>query len=265
MSTNKQPHAWVHSLLQLEMGSLGLKAGWQILFEPEHHTGKRADISLRNGAAHLLVETRSISPSRDERNTSAFFLRMVGQLRDLKCQYNVYISGSVGAPLSSEAEEAEWLQQVEAAARSVARNGIRRLVSNSTGAQLEISREEMASETAKIEGAPMTEDIWGRLIERLHHKNDQAADAGPVWVRLDEYVGLWHLTSLQRMTLQERLDALVPALQNELASFPNLAGVILSPAVLWAGDAPSETLSARIERNGGLALYRDIVSERVLS
>lgn len=73
MSTSKQAHAWVHSLLQLEIAGLGLKAGWDILFEPRHFTGKRADVSLNNGATHLLVETRSMGPSRSMRSASAFF------------------------------------------------------------------------------------------------------------------------------------------------------------------------------------------------
>src|SRR2546422_5429456 len=100
-------------------------------------------------------------------------------------------------------------------ARSVAQNGIIRLVSNQTGGRLEISREQPTLETTKLEGDPVTEDGWGRLVARLNDKARQAKGAGPVWVRLEEISGLWHFTPLQGMTLQEKLGVLLPDLQKE--------------------------------------------------
>ena len=131
-----------------------------------------------------------------------------------------------------------------------------------------ISRETTTSGIVNLESAPVETNVGKRLIDRLNAKNDQAADGGLVWVRLEEYAELWQSTLFQGMPLSEKLDSLAPFLQNALASFPNLAGVILPPAVLWAGDAPSEALSARIERNGGIACaarYQGIASERASS
>jgi hypothetical protein len=48
--------------------------------------------------------------------------------------------------------------------------------------------------------------------------------AAPVWMCLDEYTGLWRFTQLQHVTLAQELDALAPALQEELEVFPHLAG-----------------------------------------
>ncbi len=87
--------------------------------------------------------------------------------------------------------------------------------------------------------------------------------AKPVWVRLDEYAGLWHFTPLQSMTLEEKLDALGPALQKELDTFPNLAGIILSPAVLWAGDNPSNSKRESFKRSGSIAVRCPIPGHRV--
>jgi hypothetical protein len=184
------------------------------------------------------------------------------KLLSLETQYAVHISGSLGNPLSPE-DGNQWLQEIEAAARSVAQNGIIRLVFNQAGGKLEIAREQMTSETIHLEGAPVTEDGWGRLVARLNDKARQAKDAGPVWVRLEEFSGLWHFTQLQSMTLEEKLDVLVPALQRELAIFPDLAGVILAPAVLWAGNVPQEGFDSRIERSGGFALRTPIPGHRV--
>lgn len=65
------------------------------------------------------------------------------------------------------------------------------------------------------------------------------------------------------MTLAEKLDALAPALQEELEAFPNLAGIILSPAVLWAGDIPSNSLRESFKRSGSFAVRCPIPGHRV--
>jgi hypothetical protein len=264
ISSNLEAINWIHSLLQLELASLGLKAGWQSQFEPELGNGHLADVCLTKEGNQLLVETVSLRISVREQEAQAFFHTLSMKLLSLETQYAVHISGSLGNPLSPE-DGNQWLQEIEAAARSVAQNGIIRLVFNQAGGKLEIAREQMTSETIHLEGAPVTEDGWGRLVARLNDKARQAKDAGPVWVRLEEFSGLWHFTQLQSMTLEEKLDVLVPALQRELAIFPDLAGVILAPAVLWAGNVPQEGFDSRIERSGvsRCALQsQGIVSER---
>lgn len=46
MVTDLQEIRWIHSLLQLELASLALKAGWQSQFEPKLRNGHAADICL---------------------------------------------------------------------------------------------------------------------------------------------------------------------------------------------------------------------------
>lgn len=82
-------------------------------------------------------------------------------------------------------------------------------------------------------------------------------------MRLEEYAGLWLFTPLQRMTLEDRLNVLTIALQESLEDFPHLAGVILSPVMMWAGTASGEAVSARFERAGGITIRCPIPGHRV--
>src|SRR5207245_1805789 len=81
--------------------------------------------------------------------------------------------------------------------------------------------------------------ILDRLIAILQDKNRRAeGSVTPVWVRLDEFAGLWKFTRFQGMTLAQTLDFFTGVLQKALVLFPHLAGVLLSPGVLWVGNAP---------------------------
>ena len=262
MRRNLDPINWAHSLLQLEVASLGLRAGWQIQFEPELGTGKSADVYLSKECIGLLVETVSMRQSDRERKAFEFFRRFSSQVQNLAWQHPVKIEGSLGEPLAGEAE-AQWFQEIEAAVRTTSFNGIAQEIRGPAEGRLIISKETTTTGMVNLEGAPVIEDTLGRLVARLRDKNRQAAGGGPVWVRLEEYAGLWQFTPLQRMTLQEKLDALTLVLQQELTSFSNLAGVILSPAVLWGGNVPQEAQRMRFENSGGIGLSCPIPGHRV--
>ncbi len=262
MCQSLQPSDWVHALLQMEVASLGLRAGWQIQFEPPLGTGKQADVLLTNESTKLLVETRSMRISDDERNADAFFFRILWKLQDLAWKYAVQFTGSIGSSLSPEAE-ISWLQEIEVAVRATVQDGVIRQVPSPMGGRVEVSKGTTMSGVGDLESTPVETDVGSRLIARLNEKNQQAEGAEPVWMRLEEHAGLWQSTLLQEMTLQEKLDSLALYLQEAMASYPNLAGIILSPAVLWASKAPPGVLSARIERNGGIALRCPIPGHRV--
>lgn len=262
MSQDLQESRWIHSLLQLELASLGLRAGWSSQFEPKLSTLNSADLCLTREASRILVETVAMRNSNRDRKALRFFQTMSQQLSALEVHYAVHISGQLGEPLSPE-EQAQWMQEIEAVAQSVARNGIIRLALNQRGGRLEIAREPSTLTTTKLEGVPVTENGWGRLVARLNDKANQTKGAGPVWVQLEELSGLWQFTPLQTLSLQAKLDRLLPDLQRELAAFPDLAGIILSPAVLWAGHVPLESRNARIERIGGTAVRVPLPGHRV--
>ncbi len=264
---NLDPINWVSVLLQLEIANLGLRAGWTIQLEPPLGTGRYADVRLTQDATQLLVETVSMRMSDNERKALAFFRRLSMQLMALEMQFGVRISGSLGDALPEQMETiAQWLNDCEEAARATAQDGISREIPGPNRSQVHIvhQTEAMEGESWGLTGIPVSEDTWGRLVARLQDKNRQAAGStAPVWVRLDEYSGLWHFTPLQNMTLAEKLDALAPALQMELEAFPNLAGIILSPAVLWAGNIPLSSLRENLKQSRGIAVRCHIPGYRV--
>jgi hypothetical protein len=255
---NPEPINWVSALLQLEVAGLGLRAGWQVQFEPKHRTDKKSDVLLTNGPARLLVETTTMRMSVMERKALAFFRRLLGRLRNLEWQYDVRISGSLGsASLENAEDKVQWLQDIEEAAGLTAQDGLSRQVPGPEEALLTVFRstEATAGEPWKVVGDPVEARILDRLIALLRYKNMKAqGSVTPVWVRLDEFAGLWQFTRFQGMTLAQTLSFFTNVLQEALASFPHLAGVILSPGVLWIGNTPPDSLVEWVEHNGSIAL-----------
>ncbi len=238
---NLEPMNWVSALLQLEVASLGLKAGWNVLFEPALGNGRLADISLTNGSTRLLVETTSMRMSVAERKALAFFDRLAWQLQLLGGQHDVRISGSLRGASPEHAESlALWLRGVAEAARATAQDSRSRQVPGPGEVLVTVFRptEETVGEPWGVEGDPIEAPLLDRLIALLRDKNRQAnGSATPVWVRLDESAGLWQMFRSQGMTLAQALEFLTEFLQQVLASFPHLAGVIVSPGISWVGYA----------------------------
>ena len=76
--------------------------------------------------------------------------------------------------------------------------------------------EATAGEPWGIAGDLVEARILDRLIAYLGDKNEQAKGSiTPVWVRLDEFAGLWQSTRYQGMTLAQTLDFLTGVLQGK--------------------------------------------------
>jgi hypothetical protein len=262
---NVQPITWVGALLQLEVASLGLQAGWTPEFEPSLGTARAADVCFTRGAARLLVETTSMRIADAERKALAFYRRLGWQLMNLRWQYDVRIAGFLGWSRAEE-EMKQWFREIEAAARITGQDGTTRQVAGPQEGLLTIFRptEATAGEPWEITSPTEEARILERLVARLQDKQEQArGSALPVWVRLDEYAGLWQTTRLVGMTLDELLSVLAPFLQQKLASYPALAGVILAPAVLWNGGVPWGEQRLQMERHGGRVVRCPLPGNRV--
>ncbi len=262
---NLQPITWVGALLQLEVASLGLQAGWTLEFEPSLGNTHSADVCFTRDSARLLVETTSMRMSDAERKALAFYQRLGRQLMNLEWQDGVRIMGFLGWSRAEE-EMKQWFREIEAAARITGQDGTTRQVAGPHEGLLTIFRptEAAAGEPWEITSPTEEARILERLVARLQDKQKQAkGSAMPVWVRLDEYAGLWQATRLVGMTLEELLTVLAPFLQQKLSSYPALAGVILAPAVLWNGGVPLEEQRLQMELHGGRAVRCPIPGNRV--
>ncbi len=263
---NLDPMNWASALLQFEVAGLALKAEWNVLFEPPLGNGRSADVGLTKGSTQLLVETTSMRMSVSERKALAFFDRLAWQLQLLEWQYDVRISGSLRSASPEYAEGLrQWLQDVAEAVRATAQDGLSRQVPGPGEVLVTVFRptQETVGEPWGVEGDPVEAPILDRLTALLRDKNRQAeGGSARVWVRSNESAGLWQIFRSQGMTLTQALAFLTDFLQQVLASFPSLAGVILSPGLSWSAYAPPDALVERVARSGGIALRCPIPGHR---
>lgn len=239
-----------------------MRAGWEILLEPGLGNGRPSDVRLTRGSTVLFVEATTIRVSDAERKAYARNERLFWQLYRLGSQHDVRISGRVSlAALEQDGTSALWLKKVEEAVSTTAEDGQDRPVPGPRGVLVRVFRPTGAAawESWGIEGDPVEAHIFGRLLGALKDKNDQAEGGlAPVWVRVDEFAGVWEFIREHGWTLAQALAFFTDYLQNELVFFPNLSGVILSPGLLPAGNAPPDSLVERVEYHGAIAIRRPV-------
>ncbi len=167
---NLEPINWGSAWLQFEVAALGLKAGWEVLFEPPLGSGRSADIRLTSGTTQLFVETTMMRMSVEERKALAVDRRLAWQLQSLEWQHDVRISGSVSRAALEEPDIREqWLQAVAEAARATAQDNRSRHVPGPAGVSVTVFRppEATIGEQWGIEGDPVEARILDRLIALL--------------------------------------------------------------------------------------------------
>lgn len=263
MQDYRDPVKWIHGVLQLEMAGLGLHAGWQASFEPPLGTGRFADVRLDSPSVSLLIETSSFRMSKRELQALELAEELTGRvmfgLHDIGMRHQVHISGDV-LELTPEVQTAEWLREVEVAAAATAHDGeAREIAAPSTGIVC-ITRDmvEGQSLTVSCPNPEAPPDPWARLAYKVREKAEQAAGSyQPVWVRLEEFAGIWLGLNQAQLTLTDKLTFLTPIARQLLEPYPSLAGIIVAPAALWAGNAETHRLQETIiRRDVGVAAVR---------
>lgn len=236
LRTDLRLDRWVSTLLQLEVAGLGLRAEWQIELERPLPNTKKSDVSLAKGQTKLLVETKALLLSGEEQEESEYFLQMSGALLQMALEYGVRITRTLGSHLPLDIQT-QWLQEIKEEVIKTADDGIKRVVQGPVDGQLEITKDETMPGISPMEGVLVETDVGKRLIDKLFKTNEQYENAGQAWVRVGDYGGLWHSSSLQGKTISEKLEILTPFLQQVLAIFPGLSGAIISPGV-WPTANP---------------------------
>jgi len=265
LRTNLQPITWVGGVLQLEIASLGLRAGWEVSFEPDLGQRRRADVALRHDDTTLLVETTSMKRSDAEQRALSTLHGISFRLAQIEATYNVRMGGVFGASQVPEELDA-WMLAIDQAAHATLQDGIPRQVEGPGGGSLRVyaTASDDTPDTLEITGPLVEARPVDRLVARLQDKNRQAEfSAMPVWVRLDEYAGLWEATRLQGQPLEDLLTELAPVVQRPLAMFSHLAGVVVAPATLWNTDPTGATLPVRSEEQGCLAVRCPLPGNRL--
>lgn len=258
LHNNPEPINWASALIQLEVAGLGLKEGWQVQFEPKHRTGKKSDVFVTNGSDQLLVETTVMRFSEDDRKTLALSHDLSMCLMSIESRYNIRISGWLSsAALKNTNDRAQCLQAIKDAAQATADGGSSYQVTRPGQALLTIFRptEETVYNRWEITGDTIGERPLERLIAILNDKNNQAkGSAIAVWLRIDEHAEMWQYLQMQGWTLVQIRDFFADFLQQELASFPYLAGVIISPGISWSTSNPPNLVVDRNENNESIVV-----------
>lgn len=252
MQTNLEAINWVHALLEFEVAGLALQTGWTASFEPKLASGRRGDVRLERGENIFFIEIVSMRMSDVEVQTLEAQRRLFSRIQDVTFREGVHLIGSIEG-LGPESDIEAWFGVLQSATTATARDGQPRRIAGPRGSSVEVKRDLNPGDSLTLTGPVVAADPWARLIARLNDKATQAAGSSAVWVRLEELAGIWHFTQLRTMSLQEKLGTLAPFLQRELTAFPGLAGVIVAPAVLWAGEVPAETVHEVVVSNDGSA------------
>jgi hypothetical protein len=241
MSQNLTVESWEHAQLQLNLAGLALRAGLGSAFETRLPNGKRADLRISAGSSTLLVEIVAWGFSDAQRKAARFFHELGYIVLGMEMQYGVEIRGSLGNVMAGEHIRV-WLQLLKTAAAQTAQDGVTRVVPGPNEGSLRVTKEPPTPGEATLEGAPVTTDIWGRLVARIEDKARQTKDSGPVWLCLADQAGFWMYSPFLQITLAEKLSFLTPLLQEILGALPHIAGIILSPGAMWTGAATLEAV-----------------------
>jgi len=255
MQHNLTVEAWTHALLQLEMAGLGLRADWQCTFEPDLGTGRQTDLRVENDSRVLMVEIVAMGPPNAWRDADKLFDEVMRRKVDIEMREGVYLSGSLGESAPPE-DLARWWAEIAATAALTGRDSAAHVVAGPTGGQIRISKDwDSAGSTV---GFPMTSDIGARLVARLQDKNRQVTTGieEPVWLRIEDHAGLWQFTELYHQSLPEKLVSLASYLRQELDAYPNIAGVILGPSVMWVDTIPDAVATPVADPAAGIAALR---------
>jgi hypothetical protein len=261
MANNFHPTAWTHALIQLEVANLALRDGWVSMFET-NVGGKKRDVRLVKDTETPLLEILSIGMANLEWEATQFFDAFLMQKLAIEMRHGVHVYGYLGHA-APEDITTQWLQEIDAAAGATARDGLDRWVPGGKEGNVRVTTAELGQGETLLEAASVTTDTWERLEARIKRKGDQTADAGRVWIRLDDHAGMWFFTPLARMSLAERLAVLAPKLREALQPYPHVAGIILSPGRMWAESTMQDETCELPGFEGVVALRRLLPVARV--
>lgn len=252
-TNNLEAVRWYHTLLQMEVASLGQKEGWQVQLELPYNkdTNNRSDVVLSRDGIRIEVDATALRLSERGRKKQAYD----NWLTTLSIQFGVNIVGQIGVPWCEGAKkERQWIHNVQRILLSVCRSGLSVIVESPKGGNLVFSKAAYGKTgMATIRDAYVREDIWKRIRATLNKKNTQVS-GNVVWLRIGEYAGLWYGSQYRDMTLEEKVENLSPLLQTELESFPHIAGVVLSPGILPIYYPEVQTPCKVFSSEGSIAL-----------
>lgn len=254
---NAEAVNWIHTLLQFEMAGLALRAGWSAAFETPLGSGKLSDVHLQGPAQTLLIEATSLRMWQREldalqkaRSLSGYV--MFG-IHDRAALRGVHVSGAVDTIADQRAAE-EWVQAAADAIEAIAEDGQDRDVTGPTAGKIHLSRNGAEGDSFSITEPLVPTNPFNRLHYIINQKAEQWENAPqPGWMRVAEEAGIWSILHAAQGSPEAKVEFLTLQIQQMLEPYPQLAGLIIAPAPMWAGNAPLDQLRAVMRRADGSA------------
>jgi hypothetical protein len=227
-----RPDQFGHIMMQLAIGSIASRIGYEVSFESVNlNSGRPIDLVLQGSAGSLRGEMALLLPEENFRETDKRTNRLFDQIRNIELRYDVTCAGRLPEQLD-DAIEAQLLLELEAAAGVVHEKGTSRGVEIATGI-LTVSSGREAS-TAELSAPFPVGDPGTRLMNLLERKAGRTVGEESVWLVVDARHGLWQFTGWSQLDLPHKLSALQQLVSESLGSQTHVAGVVVTSGCVHA-------------------------------
>jgi hypothetical protein len=251
LRTDRTPHRWEHTLLQLEVGALAHAAGAAVAFEgarlPNRQSpGWPADVEVSVEERHMAIETFAVLPSDAWLAAVGRTDEIQARIRAIEQRYDVVCDVDFGGETLAHADSLQkFFDQIEYGAAIVAA-GAASHTAHEGRATAHIGRDIHS----RFSGPAIVNDsAWERIAARLEAKQQQVGISDdPIWLRVDLLEGLWQFTPWSQAPLATKLELITPQIEDALhRSGGFVSGVLLSSGSAWA--------QGRFEDEGAYALH----------
>jgi hypothetical protein len=214
-----------HCALQLEVGALAVRAGYDVVFEDRPSPDAApSDVVLKRDEQALRVETFAIIRDKRSQESAVYWERLLHHIKRVEWKYDAPVAGIISQQLDN-AESAELLLLIEQAAQNTATTGKQHAVSW-RGADLQVMPS--GSTDYQLQAGVEESDSWSRIANKLRQKAQQAQASGGGWLRVDVLDGTWQFTPWARGGLRAKIDEMARLVRPLLSQVPGIFGVILS-------------------------------------
>jgi hypothetical protein len=223
---------FAHSVVQLEVAALALRAGWATRLEPPPATigGSKTDLLLTKGDQTMAVEVKTFVADDLMRTDMRRGDRVHVELRKHSSQFGVAFDGEIGLPETEEEFQAliSWVIGLGETAKNARENLSTTDLTVPTGGRLSVLPDELAERT-ELTMSIREADPLRRLLSKIGEKANQGLGNAPLWLRFNE-TPLFYLRAIsQDQPVRIRsLHQLVRTIERRLALHPHVAGLVLS-------------------------------------
>lgn len=244
-----------HLALQLELGGLALRQGYDIAFEQAVGSAPPVDVEVRLEDVIARIETFAILQDDHSRTAHDEVDELFEGIHQIEWRHGVSFRVAFPEQLTP-AQSKAFLSALEDAATE---GGEDRRDLAVGGIPVQMFPDSHA-EGSGLTGPKIGGDLWPRMASLITRKAEQAAGSGSDLLRVDALQGLWQFTQWSLLSLDEKLKLLANALRPLLASNPHIAGLVVSSGPAMAQGVFDDE---DVQEDDNIALRRNLQPIRV--